>query len=182
IVKVMCAMVIVVTPRSNCQPKKARNSCSRDTNNNNIDRPVMTSGMTSGAVVRPCSSARPLNGPKRASTSPASVPSTTAPEADMAATRMDSQAADRICSSPNNFPYHLTVGEVTEFHTVTERESLNEYTTIDRMGTYRNAKPSPSTLRENNPCVFIAACSSFLGLQLFVLEVLEQHDGHDQQQ
>jgi len=54
------------------------------------------------------------------------VPNTTAPEADMAATRMDNQAAERICSSPNNRPYHLSVGEVTEFHTVTERESLKE--------------------------------------------------------
>ncbi len=54
------------------------------------------------------------------------MPSTTAPVADMAATWMDSHAAERIWPSPNNLPYHLSVGEVTEFHTVTERESLNE--------------------------------------------------------
>ena len=54
----------------------------------------MTSGMTSGAVVRPCSRARPRNGPKRDSTRPASVPRITAPVADMAATWIDSQAAD----------------------------------------------------------------------------------------
>ncbi len=85
-------MVIVVTPRPSGQP----NSPSITTNSSSKDRPVMTSGMTSGAVVRPCSNVRPRNGPKRASTSPASVPRMTAPVALMAATWMDSHAASRI--------------------------------------------------------------------------------------
>jgi hypothetical protein len=86
----------------------------------------MTSGMTSGAVVRPCSSARPLNGPKRASTSPASVPRITAPVAVMAATWMDTQAADSTTSSWNSRTYHLSVGELGASQTVTRRELLNE--------------------------------------------------------
>jgi hypothetical protein len=99
-----------------------------------MDRPVITSGMTRGAVVRPCRKARPRNGPKRERTSPASVPKTTAPVAVQAATWIDSHAADRIWWSPKSFMYHFTVGELGASHTVTSRELLNEKKTIDRIG------------------------------------------------
>ena len=49
-----------------------------------------------GAVVIAESMARPRNGPKRTSTRPASVPSTTAPVAVIAAIFTDSIAASRI--------------------------------------------------------------------------------------
>ena len=48
-------MMIVVKPRPSGQPK----SCSIATNSSSSDRPVMTSGITSGAVVMPDSSVRP---------------------------------------------------------------------------------------------------------------------------
>ena len=72
--------------------------------------------------------ARPRNGPNRASTRPASVPKITAPEADIAATLMDTHAAARIWSSFQSRAYQRSDGEVSGFHTVTERESLNENT------------------------------------------------------
>jgi hypothetical protein len=82
--------------------------------------------MTSGAVVRPCRNARPLNGPKRARISPARVPRITAPVALMAATWMDTHAAERIMPSLNSVPYHLSVGEFAASQTVTIFELLNE--------------------------------------------------------
>src|SRR5690349_1512735 len=183
----MCAMVIVATPRSNCQPNICWSSCSSETNSSSMDRPVMTSGMTSGAVVRPWSRARPRNGPKRDRTRPASVPSTTAPVADMAATLMDNQAADRMALSSNSFAYHFRVGEFAASQTVTRRELLNEKKIIERIGTYRKKKPKPNIVLLNSPCVFMTACSSAVGsflcrLQFFVLEALENHDRHDKQQ
>ena len=53
----------------------------------------------------------------------------------MAATWIDSQAADRIWRSLKSFMYHFTVGELAASHTVTSRELLNEKKTIDRIGT-----------------------------------------------
>ena len=92
------------------------------TNSSSSDSPVITSGMTSGAVVMPASSMRPRKRPKRASAMPASVPSTTAAVADMSAIRIDSQAAPRICSLCTSAAYHLSVGECAASHTVTRRE------------------------------------------------------------
>jgi hypothetical protein len=59
----------------------------------------------------------------------------TAPVADMAATWIDSHAADRIWSSESRRSYQRRVGDVSAFQTVTLRESLNEKTIIERMGT-----------------------------------------------
>ena len=115
IVNVMCEITIVVMPRPAGQPI----SCSIVTNSSSSDRPVMTSGMTSGAVVSPDSSVRPLNGPNRASVMPASVPSTTASVAEIAATLRLSHAALRICSLRSNSPYHLVENPP---HTVTSRD------------------------------------------------------------
>jgi hypothetical protein len=39
------------------------------------------------------------------------------------------------------------VGEFAASHTVTSLEALKENTTMDRMGTYRNAKPKARQVR-----------------------------------
>ena len=75
-------MVMVSIPLPSGQPM----NCSSDTNSNSIAIPVITSGMTSGAVVIAERNARPRNGPNLVSTRPAIVPRITAPEAVIAAT------------------------------------------------------------------------------------------------
>ena len=57
-------MMIVVIPRPAGQPI----SCSIDTKSSSSESPVMTSGITSGAVDMPVSSARLRKRPKRVST------------------------------------------------------------------------------------------------------------------
>jgi hypothetical protein len=39
------------------------------------------------------------------------------------------------------------VGEFAESHTVTNFDALNENTTMERMGTYRNANPNARQVR-----------------------------------
>ena len=97
-------------------------------------RPVITSGITNGAVVMPTSSVRPRNGPKRARATPVSVPKTTAPLAAISAIRIESHAAPRISSFCSSSVYHLRVGECAASHTVTRRELFSENTIIDRIG------------------------------------------------
>src|ERR1700726_153773 len=101
-------------------------SSSSATNSSSSDNPVITSGITSGAVVIADSSVRPRNGPKRASTMPTRVPSTTAPVAAAAATLIESPAALKIWPLERSDIYHLNVGECAASHTVTKRELLNE--------------------------------------------------------
>src|SRR6185437_13174066 len=108
------------------------------TNNSNRDSPVITSGMTSGAVVMPNSRVRPRNWPKRARVTPARGPSTTAQQAEIAAIWIDSPAAPRIGPYDSSYPYQRKVGECGASHTVTRRELLNENTISDTIGTYRN--------------------------------------------
>ena len=148
IANVTCAMMIVVMPRPAGQPI----SCSSVTNSSSSDRPVITSGITSGAVVMPDSSVRPRNGPKRARIMPANVPSTTASVAETAATLRLSHAASRICWFWISAPYHFVEKPP---QTVTRRDSLNENTTSEMIGTYRNAKPSTraSTRNHGRPCI-----------------------------
>ena len=80
----------------------------------------------------PDSSVRPRNGPKRASAMPVSVPSTTAAVAEMAAIFRLRSAAPMICWLSSSAPYHLVENPP---HTVTSRDSLNENTTSDTIGT-----------------------------------------------
>src|SRR5580658_1420956 len=136
--KVMCESVIVSAPDPLGQPM----SCSSATNINKRERPVITSGITIGAVVIPDSNVRPRKGPKRASATPVSVPRITAPVAETRAIRIDSHAAPMICPFEINSPYHLSVGEWAESQTVTNRELLNEKTIIDRIGTYKKTNPN----------------------------------------
>ena len=90
----MCPMVMVVMPRPAGQPI----DCSNATNSSSSDSPVITSGMTSGAVVMALSVKRPLNCAKRARPNPASVPRITEPEALITATLSEIHAASRISS------------------------------------------------------------------------------------
>ena len=66
----MWASVTVVKPRWPGQPI----SCAIRMKSISIEMPVMTSGMTSGAVTRPEKAARPRKRRKRASAMPAMVP------------------------------------------------------------------------------------------------------------
>src|ERR1700722_4816511 len=144
IVKVMCANMIVSMPRPRGQPI----NCSSATNSSSRDKPVITSGITRGAVVIADKRVRPRNGPKRAKTIPTNVPRTTAPVAAHAATRIDSHAARSIGPFDSSATYHLSVGEFAASQTVTRRELLKENITIERIGTYKNASPMTSPVRE----------------------------------
>src|SRR5271154_2251550 len=144
--KVMCPMVMVVMPRPAGQPM----SCSRATNSNSSDNPVMTSGMTKGAVVMAFKVNRPRNWLKRANPKPASVPKMTAPEALITATFTEIHAASRISSFCSSATYHLSVGECAASQTVTSFDALKENTTIDSIGTYRKAKPKPKQVKMKN--------------------------------
>jgi len=73
--KVMCPMVMVVMPRPAGHPI----DCSKATNSRRSDKPVITSGITKGAVVMAFKVKRPRNCEKRASPNPASVPKITEP-------------------------------------------------------------------------------------------------------
>ena len=72
--KVVWAIQMVITPRSIGQPI----SCAMATNNSSKDRPVITSGITSGAVTMPPNNVRPRKRPIRVNTSAANVPSAVA--------------------------------------------------------------------------------------------------------
>src|SRR5271165_6799820 len=139
----MCPMVMVVMPRPAGQPI----SCSRATNSSSSDSPVMTSGMTKGAVVMALSVNRPLNWLKRARPKPANVPRITDPEALITATLSDIHAASSISSLLSSEWYHLRVGEFAASHTVTSLDALNENTTIDKIGMYKKAKPRPRQVK-----------------------------------
>src|ERR1700722_2674652 len=151
--KVMCDSVIVSAPDPFGQPM----SCSSATNISSSERPVITSGITIGAVVMPDSSVRPRKGPKRANATPVSVPRITAPVAETSAIRIDNHAAPTICPFEINSPYHLSVGEWAASQTVTKRELLNEKTIIDRIGTYKKTNPNTSAVREKTPREVISA-------------------------
>jgi hypothetical protein len=106
----------------------------------------MTSGMTKGAVTIPDSKVRDRKRPKRANTKAAIVPIVVATQAVTAAIRKLSSAASSIGPLSANFPYHFSEKPP---HTVTNFDSLKEKTIMDRIGTYKNAKPNTSDESEN---------------------------------
>jgi hypothetical protein len=106
-------------------------SCCIATKSSKSDSPVITSGMTSGAVDMPVSSARDRNRPNRVSTYAASVPSPTASVALTAATCRLIQADPRICGSRSSSPYHLVEKPP---QTVTSLLSLKLKMISDRIG------------------------------------------------
>ena len=143
-VKVTCAIQMDRMPPG----LKPTNSPS-DTNISRIDRPMITSGITSGAVISAPNSVLPGKRRMRVITSAAMVPSTTAAVAVQNATLMLIHAARSILSSRNSSPYHLN--EKPD-QTVARRDSLKEYTIRMNTGTYRKAKPSPSTVQLTARC------------------------------
>ncbi len=112
-VKVACASTIVQNPRSKLIA----------TNSSKSDRPVITSGMTSGAKIMPENSVRPRNRPIRTRTSAAMVPNTVASVAEMKATFSVIHAASISCSFSSSPAYHLVENPP---HTVTSFDSLKE--------------------------------------------------------
>ena len=87
------------------------------------EMPVMTSGMTRGAVTRPENSTRPRNRLKRASAIPAIVPRIVAKVADRSAIFSDRIAALMICVLLKSETYHLVEKPP---QTVASRDALNE--------------------------------------------------------
>src|SRR5574343_901397 len=150
-------------------------NCCSEMNSSSMDRPVMTSGITIGAVIMPANSVLPGKRLKRASTKPAIVPRMTAAVALASAIWIESFTADMICSLLNSETYHLVEKPP---HTVTSLEALNEYTIRLTMGMYRNRNPTTSTPLRNGDSLL---CIAFT-LQLARLVTVQQRDRHDQHQ
>ncbi len=125
--KVTWAIQMVNMPRSPGQPK----DCPIATNNNSSDKPVITSGITKGAVIMLEKAVLPLNVPIRTITMEAMVPNTTDVEAANKAIFKLIQAAPSICGSRNSSPYHL---KEKPAQTVTNSDLLNENITKIKIG------------------------------------------------
>ena len=136
-----------VAPRPRGQPI----SCSSATNSSSSDRPVITSGMHQRrgghAGEQRCGrgSGRTAPAPRRPACPESRRRWRSSARSGSTATRRPGSAS--LC---NSSPYHLSVGECAASHTVTRRELLNENTIIDRIGTYRNAKPNASAVRRSS--------------------------------
>jgi hypothetical protein len=109
----VCASMTVKIVRSRFIAMKSSSS----------DRPVITSGMTSGAKTMPENSNRPRNRVIRTRTTAASVPSNVAAVADTSATRSVTHAASRSAWLRSISPYHCVENPA---QTVTRRDALNE--------------------------------------------------------
>ena len=86
---------MVMAPRWAGQP----NTFDSETNSKSNARPVITSGITIGAVIRKAKPVCPLNLPTRVSTKAARVPTTTDMLADMKAMVSDNTTPSIICLS-----------------------------------------------------------------------------------
>ena len=95
-------MVIVVASRVAGQPIHS----AIDMNRKRSDRPVMISGITSGAVIMPASSSRPRNRVSRCMASATSAPRQVATVALTAAIRRLRSAASSTSSSSSRCAYH----------------------------------------------------------------------------
>ena len=124
----MWAMVTVVKPRWPGQPI----DCAITMNSISIEMPVITSGMTSGAVTKPEKAVRPRKRRKRASAMPAMVPRMVAKVALTSAMRSESRAASMTWSFWNSLTYHWVEKPP---QTVARRDLLKEKTIIERIGT-----------------------------------------------
>ncbi len=129
-------------------------------NSSSNARPVITSGMTSGAVVMPTIRVRPRKGPKRARATPGKRAQyhRAAGGDERNPDRQPGRGDDFIVAQQFGIP--LKVGECAASQTVTRRELLSENTIIDRIGAYRNVSPTPSMVRANAPEVFIGDLAS----------------------
>src|SRR5690606_41383223 len=102
----------------------------------------------------------------------------TAAVAVKAAMTSESRAALSRASARNSSPYHLKEKPVQD---VIIDESLNEKTIRHRMGTYKKAKPAPSTTARRTGSGRVMSNSSGV-VQLPGLVVLEQHQWDQQHQ
>ena len=141
IVKVTWAIQIDTMPFGET-PKGAN----KVTNINSSASPVTTSGITRGAVINAPNKVLPRKTWKRVMTKAANVPSTTAAVAEVKAILRLTQAAFSMESSFIKATYHLNEKPDQE---VDKRDSLNEKTTSNNMGKYRNRNPRPRKLRPN---------------------------------
>ena len=110
---------MVTMPRSCGQPI----ICAMATNSSNSDRPVITSGITSGAVTKPPNSVRPLKWLMRVSTNAARVPRATAAIAVYSAISSERMTEPMSCVLSSKPVYHFSDQPP---HTVTSLEALNE--------------------------------------------------------
>src|SRR5215472_643489 len=110
---VVWAMTTVQNPRS----------IETATNKSNMDRPVMTSGMTNGAQIIAANGSRPRKRPNRTSATAARVPSNVAMNAEMKATRKLIDAARSNAASCASAAYQRIDQPP---HTATRREALKE--------------------------------------------------------
>ena len=115
----MWAMVMVEKPRFDGQPIQSL----RVMNSSSSERPVITSGITSGALSMPPNSVRPRNRPNRTMAIPARVPSIVAKVAFTTAIRRLSQTAAQTSSLRNSSAYQRSDQPP---HTGTSLEWLNE--------------------------------------------------------
>ena len=161
---VMCAMVMVVTPRP-CRPAE---SCSMATNSSSSDRPgdhLRHHQWRSGHAGQQGDA--PGIAEARQHRSPATVPRITAPVALMTR-NLDAQSTPHRASAHcGTAPRTTWVGNCRA-HTVTSFEALKENTTIDRIGMYRNANPNASAGQDtkNELRCFIGAPPTLPGLQI----------------
>ncbi len=135
----MCAIITVVVPRPSGHPK----NLSIPTNNIRIDKPRTTSGITKGAVTAPTKNDFPLKCPKRVITIAAVVPIIVDTVADIVATLMLVNVARKIIGSENRALYHFN--EKPD-QTLTNRDSLKEYMTMQTNGKYKNIYPKNSII------------------------------------
>jgi len=96
-----------------------------DTNINSSDNPMITSGITKGALTMPLNKVRPLKRPNLTSENAANMPKTTDPQAVKNAIFSDNHSPEIISRSFASVRYHLVVKPP---HWVGSGESLNEYT------------------------------------------------------
>ncbi len=115
----MWAIVIVVAPRFIGQPIRF----AIEMNRNSSERPVMISGITSGAVIMPDSSSRPRSRATRCRASATMAPSAVAKVALTNAIRKLRNAAESSLSSCRRLAYQRSENPP---HSVTRRESLKE--------------------------------------------------------
>ena len=115
----MCAIVIVRAPRDGGHPI----SCSLLTKTKSSESPVMTSGMTRGAAIRPENRSLPENFPMCVKAKPAQVPKSVATVALTKAMRMLRSVASIICSLLKSSMYQRNENP---FHTLIILESLKE--------------------------------------------------------
>src|SRR5690606_5781382 len=136
-VKVTCAIQIATTPLDG-----SPNRPPIDTSISRIDSPMITSGITSGAVTSAPNMVLLGKRLKRVIAIAAIVPITIDAVAVQNAIFRLTHAACSSWRSRNSSPYHLVENPA---HTVASREELNEYSINSRIGRYRKAKPSSRT-------------------------------------